>query len=168
MQNSTYIPQVEKVWPEHWLKKSWTLALHGKFRILYQQKFSSCFPDQQTIDEWAEVWGEDLAGISADQIKYALSYVNQRHPWPPTTGEFLACCRARPMPTKLLPYIQPASKSTAQERMTEILAILKTPKKSAVNHWKLVLDTPDLPVKSYEFAKEALEKLNYTVVEEFT
>ena len=52
--------------------------------------------------------------------------------------------------------------------MTEILAILKTPKKSAVNHWKLVLDTPDLPVKSYEFAKEALEKLNYTVVEEFT
>jgi len=123
--------------------------------LLYLAKFTSSFPDQETVDEWASLWAEGLAGIDGEQIKFGLSYVAQKHEWPPTLAEFRACCEARPKPdVPLLPVVLVAS-----ERVHGIVAQVKEKMSQApkpVLHWRKVLATPGLPEISYRYAKEAL------------
>ena len=159
MENSTYTPQVEKLWPDHWLKKSWTLALHGKFRMLYMSKFTSCFPDQQTIDEWSEVWAESLSGLDAEEIKAGMDYCRDHHPWPPTCGEFRAACKSRPKPVLALPQ-PPRDSEQGKRRIGEILGMLKSKPVDGKAYWNKILATRGLPVISYEYAHKALHNLN--------
>lgn len=130
------------------------MALHKKFSLLYLQKFTSAFPDEETIDEWASLWAESLAGLDGDQIKFGLSYCAQKHEWPPTTAEFRACCLALPraVPKQI---VAPINKRVGAEKMAELLqfAMKMPPPKE---HWRNVLSTDGLPSISYRYAREAL------------
>lgn len=168
MENSTYKPQAEKSWPTHWLPKPWVMALHKKFSLLYLQKFTSAFPDDETIDEWASLWAESLGGLDGDQIKFGLSYCAQRHEWPPTTAEFLACCKALPRATERLPYNPPIDRVAGSRRLAEIVAKLAEPKSKPVLHWRRVMATPGLPEISYRYAREALAIIDSNMPVEVT
>ena len=159
MENSTYTPQVEKLWPEQWLKKSWAHALHGKFRMLYMTKFTSSFQDQPTIDEWCEVWAEALSGFDGDQIKIGLDYCKDNHQWPPTCSEFKAACKSRPKPMLALPQ-PPRDSENGKRRIGEILGMLKSKPINGREYWAKVLATEGLPPDTYKFAHQALHNLN--------
>ena len=159
MENSTYTPQVEKLWPEQWLRKSWAHALHGKFRMLYMTKFTSSFQDQPTIDEWCEVWAEALAGFDGDQIKIGLDYCKDNHQWPPTCAEFKAACKSRPKPMLALPE-PPRDSENGKRRIAEILGMLKSKPINGREYWAKVLATEGLPPDTYKFAHQALHNLN--------
>ena len=159
MENSTYTPQVEKLWPEQWLRKSWAHALHGKFRMLYMTKFTSSFQDQPTIDEWCEVWAEALSGFDGDQIKIGLDYCKDNHQWPPTCAEFKAACKSRPKPMLALPQ-PPRDSENGKRRIGEILGMLKSKPINGREYWAKVLATEGLPPDTYKFAHQALHNLN--------
>lgn len=160
MENSTFTPLVEKVWPEHWLRKPWAHALHGKFRMLYMTRFTSCFPDQETIDDWCEVWAEALAGLEGEQIKAGLEYSRDHHNWPPTCAEFKAACKARPKATIALPPPPKTDNETGRRRVAGILETLKSKPVNGKEYWTKILATKGLPSISYEFAKKALHNLD--------
>jgi len=112
MENSTSISPQGKVWPERWLKKSWIRGLYQKFSLLYLQRFTGNFPDEETIEEWCEVWAGGLSGMSGDQLRHGLGYVGQHSEWPPSIAEFRAACESLPKP--VLPSLErPRGAATA-------------------------------------------------------
>lgn len=156
MGNSMSTQQVEKCWPTHWLPKPWALALHRKFALLYMQKFTSAFPDQETVHEWAEVWAEQLAGLTGDEIKYGFDLCQKQHEWPPTCAEFRACCKAAPKPYVALPPPTPIDREKGMKKVAEVLAQMKNRRINGPDYWRKVLATEGLPDLTYRVAKEAL------------
>ena len=80
------------------MKETWIRALHRRLCLIYMAKFTSSFPDAETVDDWCDVWAERLAGISAEQIKYGLDRTTKECQWPPTLVEFRQFCEAAPRP----------------------------------------------------------------------
>jgi hypothetical protein len=159
MENLTSTATQEKSWPENWMPKPWATALHRKFSMLYLQKFTSCFQDQETIDEWCECWAEALAGLEGAQIKAGLEYSRDHHIWPPTCAEFRAACKARPKAMIALPPPK-TDKEIGKRRVAEILSTLAGNKPvSGRAYWKKVLETKGLPESTYEFGRKALHNL---------
>ncbi len=109
--------------------------------MMYLEKFSRFFPDQETIDDWCATWGEGLAGITGEEIKYGLEIVVKQHQWPPTMGEFRACCKAAPKPVlRTLEAPRHGKSPYAEECMAKIREMLDNPKKPGT-WWKAeVLD----------------------------
>lgn len=162
MENSTHTHTHPKYWPENWLPKPWVMALHKKFSTLYQQKFSSCFPSQEAVDDWSEVWAEALAGFDGEEVKTGLDYCRDNHQWPPTCAEFKAACKSRPKPVLALPQ-PPRDSEQGKRRIGEILGMLKSKPVDGKAYWNKVLETKGLPPISYEYAKKALHNLsNFT------
>jgi len=130
-------------------------ALHKKFSLLYLQKFTSAFPDTETVDEWCGVWAKSLSGLDGDQIGHGLDYCGKQHEWPPTTAEFrMACLSLR----KHFPQIEhkPTRNTEAQrERMAELMRFAMTAT-APKDHWRKVFATKGLPEISYRYAGEAL------------
>src|SRR3990172_8348459 len=122
--------------PPHWMQ-----ALQRKFSMMYLEKFSRFFPDQETINDWCATWGEGLAGVTGEEIKYGLEIVSRNHPWPPTMGEFRACCKAAPKP--ILPKLEAprhGKSPHAEACMAKIRGMLANPKPEGVWGKKQVLD----------------------------
>ena len=130
--------------------------------MLYLTKFTNSFPDQQTIDEWSEVWAESLSGLDAEEIKTGMDYCRDHHPWPPTCGEFRAACKSRPKPVLALPQ-PPRDSEKGKQKIGEILGMLKSKPVDGRAYWQKVLETKGLPPISYEYAHKALHNLsNFT------
>jgi hypothetical protein len=125
---------------------------------LYQQKFSSCFPSQEAVDDWSEVWAEALAGFDGEEVKTGLDYCRDNHQWPPTCSEFRAACKSRPKPILALPQ-PPRDSEQGKRRIGEILGMLKSKPVDGRKYWKNVLETKGLPAISYEFAHKAIHNL---------
>jgi hypothetical protein len=101
------------------------------------------------------LWAESLAGIDGDQIKFGLSYCAQKHEWPPTTAEFLACCKALPRRTPRLENVPAKNIEEQKKKMAELMhTSMKKP--APKDHWRKVLATKGLPDISYKSALEAL------------
>ena len=160
MENSTYTPTHEKSWPENWMPKPWATALHKKFSLLYLQKFTSCFQDQEAVNDWCEVWGEALGGLEGEQIKAGLDYARDHHQWPPTCAEFKAACKSRPKATIALPGPPNTDTENGKRRVAEILATLKAKPVNGKEYWSKILATKGLPSISYEYAHKALHNLD--------
>lgn len=113
-------------WNPNWLKKSWVQALHRRLGTIYQTKFLSNFIEPDAIDEWCKVWGEQLSGITPDQIKYALGRMQREMIWPPNCVEFWQLCQAgkEPEPFLRLPPPKPLSE-VGQAAMAKIKEMLK-------------------------------------------
>jgi len=145
MENSTYRPQAAmpsgeqsspKLWRESWMKESWVRALHKRFSILYTAKFTSCFPDEETLDEWCQVWAQGLWSITAEQLAYAVEKVARECEWPPTVAEFRALCLSLPMPhVPSLPAPRRVKSEFAETQMAEIREMLANTR-PAGNWWK--------------------------------
>lgn len=102
------------------------IALHRKLSLTYLNKFTSSFPDDDTVNEWAALWGESLSGLTGEQIKFGLAYSAKNHEWPPTSAEFRACCEAKPKP--YAPRLAPppaASPTKARENIARIKTMLQ-------------------------------------------
>lgn len=160
MENSTFTQPDEKCWNEHWLKRSWTLALHGKFKILYMQKFSSNFQDPRAIDEWCEVWAEALSGMEGEQIKAGLNYSRDHYEWPPTCAEFKAACKSKPKAVLSLPQSPRTDSETGKRNVADALANLTAKPINGREYWAKLLETEGLTPFTYAFAHKALHNLN--------
>ena len=103
---------------------------------MYGERFSRFFQDQATIDDWCTVWGEGLAGLSGEQIKYGLGEITKNNSWPPTMVEFRACCKSAPAPYKpLLEAPKHGMSSHTEACMEKIRHMLENPKKPGI-WWK--------------------------------
>ena len=127
--------------------------------MLYLQKFTSCFQDQEAVNEWCQVWAEALAGMQPDEIKAGLDYCRDNHQWPPTCAEFKAACKSRPKPMLALPE-PPRDSELGKRRIGEILGMLKSKPINGREYWAKVLATEGLPPDTYKFAHQALHNLN--------
>ena len=165
MENLTYTHTPPKNWPENWLPKPWVTALHKKFSMLYLQKFTSCFQDQETVDDWSETWAEALSGFEGEEIKVGLDYCRDNHQWPPTCSEFRVACKSRPKPVLALPQ-PPRDSEQGKRRIGEILGVLKSKPVDGREYWNKVLETKGLPPISYEYANKALHNLNNFIGEQ--
>ena len=82
--------------------------LFASMYLKYQQRWSSQFTDE-ALQQAAQVeWGNQLAGLTVDQIRMALERSVRKYPdWPPLVGQFLKLCE--PDPAELgLPSVQDA------------------------------------------------------------
>lgn len=136
------------------------MALHKKFSLMYLQKFTSCFVDPGTVDEWAVLWAENLAGLSGNEIKFGLSYCAQKHEWPPTTAEFIACCKALPKAVTALPAPASIDRAEGIKRVAAIAAKLQSKPVDGRAYWNRVLSNPNINAMTMRFAIEALEILD--------
>jgi len=134
------------------------LAIHKKFCLLYLTKFAASFPDDETLDEWCELWGAGLAGFSGEQIKEGLRRTALESQWPPTLSEFRGFCG---LPQSAFPKLPPPTKTRSQAQeycMSEVrkLAIKKPGKwwaEKIITRHELHGDVMPVAVK---FAQEAL------------
>ena len=130
IQNSTSTQRAGDCWPRHWMPKAWALALHRRLSMTYLTRFTSSFADEQTVNEWAAVWAEGLAGITGEQLKIGLVYSAQHHEWPPTCAEFLTCCKSRPkVQYHRIEAPKAVDATKAQQHMARIRAMLANPRK---------------------------------------
>lgn len=136
------------------------MALHKKFSLLYLNKFSSSFPDEETFDDWCEIWGAGLAGITAEQMKEGLRRTTLECKWAPSVSEFREFCNIGQKPVVMLPLEKKMS-SEAKKSMEKIMAMLaenaKKPSK-AWAHWIIEQHEAGLPVVpiALRFAREAV------------
>lgn len=158
--SSTYTPTGENSWPNHWLPKPWAVALHRKLSLAYLGKFANSFPDQETIDEWVVMWAEGLAGMDGEQIKHGLLYCQRNHEWPPTMGEFIAACKARPKPFVSLPAPSRVDSAEGIKRVANIVSRLRPKVTDGRAYWRAMLDDPTIKPETRRFATEALAILN--------
>jgi hypothetical protein len=93
---------------------------------VYQTKFLSSFVEPDAIDEGCQVWGEQLAGITPEQIKYALGRMQKEMVWPPNAVEFWQLCKAGKGPEPF-PQLEPPKplSDVGQAAMEKIRAMLK-------------------------------------------
>src|ERR1017187_6621347 len=80
------------------MKRSWVLALHRRMSAIYMTKFTSSFPDTETVDDWCNVWAEHMADLTGEQLRYGLDRVAKECEWPPSLVEFRQLCEAAPKP----------------------------------------------------------------------
>lgn len=94
------------------------MQLHHKFSLLYLAKFTSVFVDEETREEWLEMWGAALAGMTGEQMKQGLEQCAKKHVWPPTIAEFKELCF---VPQTALPKLPPPdrTRTEAQQRSME-------------------------------------------------
>ena len=100
--------------------------MHKRLGTIYQNKFTVFFVESGAINEWCEVWGEQLSGITPEQIKYALGRMQKEMVWPPNAVEFWQLCKAGKGPEPF-PQLEPpkALSDVGQAAMAKIRAMLK-------------------------------------------
>lgn len=70
---------------------AWAARLIERMQALYGAKFAQQW-DSIAPARLAEIWAEELAGLSGDEIATGLAACKTR-PWPPTLPEFIGLCR---------------------------------------------------------------------------
>lgn len=73
------------------LPLSWIDRLFERFTAMYGNRFLDLWRDLDT-QAIKRAWAEDLAGLTADEIKAGLLALRNK-PWPPTLPEFITLCR---------------------------------------------------------------------------
>jgi hypothetical protein len=56
--------------------------------VIYEQKFTDKFADQNAIEAAMNEWGEALNGLTDVQIQRGLATTRRNNPWPPSIAEF--------------------------------------------------------------------------------
>lgn len=93
--------------------------------MLYLAKFTASFPDDETREEWLEMWGAGLAGMTGEQVKQGLEQCAMKHSWAPTIAEFRSLCYVAP---KAFPQLSAPHKAAndaqkkCMERIREMLS----------------------------------------------
>ena len=131
MENSTPFSTSQKSLPRNWMQ-----ALHRKLSMIYMEKFTRFFPDDATVEDWMQTWGDELHDLTGEEIKYGLAVLAKDNPWPPTMAEFRACCKAAPKP--YLPTLEAPKRvksAHAEVCMAKIRLMMENPRKPGV-WWK--------------------------------
>ena len=149
-----------KNWQPNWLKEVWVRALHKRLSTIYQAKFTSFFVDDETFLEWCEFWGEQLADMTAEQIKYALGRMQKEMVWPPNSVEFYQLCKAAAepiVPMLMAPKVLTTIGVDAMEKIkTKILS--KSPGKQwAYDLLERERNGESMPHIATKWAKEVIE-----------
>lgn len=139
MENSTRSQRegnpIEGQWKPNWPPKPWIAALYRRLSLIYLQKFTSGFQENDAIEEWQVVWAEGLAGLTGDQIAFGLSLVTKELPWPPTIAEFRERAEALPKPIqRQLPLPTKVKSEYAEECMKVVREMFETKRKPG-NWW---------------------------------
>lgn len=137
------------------LPAAWMERLQSKMTAIYGHRFTSLFPDGDSMSEWRDTWGRALAGLSGEQIAQGLAKLaTGTDGWPPTSGEFRALCvPPKPIPAHQRHPLLDAPKPVKTNRaatVREAAALLDG--KKASKQWARDLKARD----------EAGEKLTYT------
>ena len=131
MESSASTSTSQKRVPRNWME-----ALHRKFSVIYMEKFTRFFDEPDVTEDWLNTWGEALSDMTGEEIKYGLSIVATNHPWPPTMGEFNACCKAAPKPyVPSLPSPKVQRSEHSEKCMERIRALMENPRKAGI-WWK--------------------------------
>lgn len=75
------------------LPSAWIDRLFARLLLAYGSKFRDMWRDQDAA-EVKGMWAQELAGVTADQLRGALESLRTKCPtWPPTLYEFLDLCK---------------------------------------------------------------------------
>lgn len=75
----------------HAMPAAWAARLIERMQALYGAKFAQQWAGTQPA-RLAEIWAEELAGMSGDELVRGLEICRSK-PWPPTLPEFIGFCR---------------------------------------------------------------------------
>ena len=135
--------------------------MHKRLGTIYQNKFTVFFVESGAINEWCEVWGEQLSGITPDQIKYALGRMQKEMVWPPNAVEFWQLCKAGKGPEPFPQLAPPKHLSdVGQAAMAKIRAMLKQKPPSKAWAYKIldrVKDGESLAPIAIQWAQEVVD-----------
>jgi hypothetical protein len=67
-------------------------ALYLRFSIIFGEKFTKSYHDEEFKDIWYSEWVSGLAGIDVSFIKDALDYCKLNLEWAPSLAEFRRIC----------------------------------------------------------------------------
>ena len=62
-------------------------ALHRKLSMIYMEKFTKFFPDDDTVEDWLQTWGEAMYDLTGEEIKHGLEVLARDYAWPPTMAD---------------------------------------------------------------------------------
>jgi hypothetical protein len=135
--------------------------LHKRLGTIYQNKFTVFFVESGAINEWCEVWGEQLSGITPEQIKYALGRMQKEMVWPPNAVEFWQLCKAGKGPEPFPQLAPPKHLSdVGQAAMAKIREMLKQKPPSKAWAYKIldrVKDGEFLAPIAIQWAQEVVD-----------
>jgi hypothetical protein len=118
------------------LPLSWIDALFTRFENMYGQQFIEKWKNCD-IQGVKNTWAEELANISGDTIKEALSVCKQSCKFPPCLPEFYQICVAvrKPMSQLIyqLPHHKQYSPEIAKENLEKMKEILSNSKFGEIN-----------------------------------
>mgnify|MGYP003662022129 CR=1 FL=1 len=127
MESTTKLQQQEDSWNPQWPKKSWMLALRNRLQMTYGNRFQGQTDDASVL-LWVETWGQGLAGITGEQLKWGLEQASKDEgSFPPTLGVFRSWCLH--MPQAHVPQLehQWQRSTVAEQSIEKIRKLLSAP-----------------------------------------
>lgn len=100
--------------------------MHKRLTTIYGTKFTATFLEPESVQNWCEAWGGILAGITGEQIKFALGRMEKEMVWPPNAVEFYQLCKAAPVPQALQIAFKPARTAQGAAISTELVQGLQS------------------------------------------
>jgi len=78
------------------LPSAWIDRLFSRLALTYGNKFADMWRGQD-VESVKQMWANEMAGFTADEIRLALETLRTSNPaWPPTLYEFMDLCRPAP------------------------------------------------------------------------
>lgn len=138
----------------------WVERLFARFSVMYGKHWLEMW-NGIPMSAVMAAWSEDLAGVTADQIRKALDHCKGNAKFPPTCPEFVAMCRQFRAGPDVAGYLTPpTSKGIPDNIQAEIDKFMKRQpgEKRDPKDWarKILADPTKYPHISREFAAEAL------------
>lgn len=141
------------------LPDSWVKSLLDRMSAMYGEKFVRQW-EKTDPNAMRDMWADALGHFHGEQIKWALLYLVQNNPFPPTLPEFAMLCRQAPRPeVPALPApVVPASVARARAAELEAAAQRIAKKPQDFRKWaRDIMENPNaFPAYSVKCAKEAL------------
>jgi len=146
--------------PKEWVERIF-MRLHGRFGNEFLNKFKTGQIENGEdigINNAKLTWASELAGISAERIKIALSTKFEKAP---SCDMFILACRSTPESHKDFLYLPKLSISQEKieqniKKMNEVAVQIKPAKDMKLWAKNILANPKGLPDISIRFAKEAL------------
>lgn len=70
--------------------------IFARLHHIYTHKFESAYGDETTLAQAKREWAFSLAGVSREQVEYAMERCKLELAWPPTIAEFVRYLQPQP------------------------------------------------------------------------
>lgn len=138
----------------------WIDRLFLRFGAMYGKHWIDLWNDVP-MESVKAVWAEDLAGVTADQIRKALDHCKVGQKFPPTCPEFVAMCRQFRATPDVAGYLAPPKgdgmAANVQAEVDRVMRREPGEKRDPKDWARRILAEPSkFPSISRQFAEEAL------------